>query len=329
MSSNKQILEFITVEEAKAIREQRSINRKRLMVGAGAAAPGGTLLSGGKGVSSSAMPSSPIMVPDPSEKDILNFALNLEYLEATFYSFATQGTDLPSSLTASSGAITGQPTAKIAFADQHTTDIFNEIFFNEVSHVMNLQSLIGNGHVARPALNLSAAGAVTSANILTIARQFEDVGTTAYAGAAPMLTASNLSYATQILAVEGFQAGAVRLLAIQQATPFATADLINVPTSDPEAEVRATKGATVAGGFFAISGVATAAASVPHALAFTRNTSQILQIVYGAAGQTGVSKGGFFPNGLNGNITTSLLVLYFRQRASPNGGGSSVVPRDV
>jgi hypothetical protein len=69
--------------------------------------------------------------------------------------------------------------------------------------------------------------------------------------------------------------------------------------------VRATKGATVAGGFFAISGVATAAASVPQALAFTRNTSQILQIVYGAAGQTGVSKGGFFPNGLNGNITTS------------------------
>jgi len=28
-------------------------------------------------------------------------------------------------------------------------------------------------------------------------------------------------------------------------------------------------------------------------------------IVYGAAGQTGVSSGGFFPNGLNGNIKTS------------------------
>jgi hypothetical protein len=50
---------------------------------------------------------------------------------------------------------------------------------------------------------------------------------------------------------------------------------------------------------------ASTAASAPHALAFMRNTSQILQIVYGAPGQTGVSKGGFFPNGLNGNITTS------------------------
>jgi hypothetical protein len=46
-----------------------------------------------------------------------------------------------------------------------------------------------------------------------------------------------------------------------------------------------------------------------------RNTSQILQIVYGAAGQTGGSKGGFFPNGLNGNITTSQLVLHFRQES--------------
>jgi len=38
--ATKQILEFITVEEAKAIREQRSIKpQKELMVGAGAAAP--------------------------------------------------------------------------------------------------------------------------------------------------------------------------------------------------------------------------------------------------------------------------------------------------
>ena len=294
----------LTVDEAKAMQANRSLNRRRFMTGLGlAGAAGGIALFSGCGNNATGSPS--VMAAGPSEMDVLNFALNLEYLEATFYSFATQGSDLPSSLTAGSGPITGAPTAKIQFPNQQITDIFNEIFFNEMSHVADLQSLIGSGHVARPALNLSAAGAVTSDNIITIARQFEDVGTTAYAGAASLLTTMNLDYAARILAVEAFQAGALRLVAIQQSAPFAAADALDVPTADPGAQILSTEGPTAAGGFFATSGTATASASVPLAVAFTRSTSQILQIVYGAAGMTGVSKGGFFPAGLNGNIATS------------------------
>ncbi|AEU38104.1 ferritin-like domain-containing protein [Granulicella mallensis] len=307
MAGKTQAPEFeqITVEQAKAIRAERTLNRRRFMAGLSLAGAAGSMaLLGGCGNSHS-NGSSTVMAAGPSETDVLNFALNLEYLEATFYSFATQGTDLPSNLTAGSGAITGAPSAKIAFPNQQITDIFNEIFFNEMSHVADLQSLIGSGHVARPALDLSAAGPVTSANIITIARQFEDVGTTAYAGATALLTGTNLAYAAQILAVEGFQAGALRLIAIQQSAPFAAADSLDVPTSDPGAEVLATQGPTAAGGFFATSGTATATTSVPLATAFTRSTSQVLQIVYNAAGKTGVSKGGFFPAGLNGNIATS------------------------
>jgi Ferritin-like domain len=307
MAGKTQAPEFeqITVEQAKAIRAERTLNRRRFMTGLSLAGAAGSMaLLGGCGNSHS-NGSSTVMAAGPSETDVLNFALNLEYLESTFYSFATQGTDLPSNLTAGSGAITGAPSAKIAFPNQQITDIFNEIFFNEMSHVADLQSLIGSGHVARPALDLSAAGAVTSANIITIARQFEDVGTTAYAGATALLTGTNLAYAAQILAVEGFQAGALRLISIQQSAPFAAADSLDVPTSDPGAEVLATQGPTAAGGFFATSGTATATTSVPLATAFTRSTSQVLQIVYNAAGKTGVSKGGFFPAGLNGNIATS------------------------
>ncbi|WP_158942973.1 ferritin-like domain-containing protein [Granulicella sp. S190] len=302
LNEERQALEDISVEQAKEIRTQRIVNRRNFMAGLGlaGATAGISLLSGCSGNGSPT-----VMAASPSETDVLNFALNLEYLEATFYSFATQGIDLPSTLTNGSGAITGNPTSKIAFSNQQTTDIFNEIFFNEMSHVADLQSLIGPNHVARPALNLAAAGPVTSANVLTISRQFEDVGTTAYAGATALLTAQNLAYATQILAVEGFQAGALRLLSIQQSAPFAAADSLDVPTSDPGAAVLAAQGPTAAGGFFATSGTFNASSTVPLALAFTRSTSQILQIVYGAAGQTGVSKGGFFPNGLNGNITTS------------------------
>lgn len=309
MASKKdmQELELITVEQAKAISTQRALNRRKFMAGLGlaGAAAGIGVLSGCNGGSGMSSGTTSVMAAGPSETDVLNFALNLEFLEATFYSYATQGVDLPSALTTGSGAITGAPTAKIAFPNQQITDIFNEIFFNEMSHVADLQGIIGSGHVTRPALNLAAAGAVTSGNIITIARQFEDVGTTAYAGAVSLLTGTNLAYAAQILAVEGFQAGALRLITIQQGVPFAAADSLDVLTGDPGAEVLATQGPTAAGGFFATSGTATATAAVPQATAFTRSTSQILQIVYGAAGQTGVSKGGFFPNGLNGNITTS------------------------
>lgn len=304
MAGSKEISspEQITLEQAEALRDHRALNRRKFMAGLGFAAAGIGLLSG---CDDSGSMSSGVMAAGPSETDVLNFALNLEYLEATFYSFATQGTDLPPSLTAGSGAVTGQPSSKIAFPNQQITDIFNEIFFNEMSHVADLQSLIGSGHVARPALNLSAAGAVTPANVITISRQFEDVGTTAYAGASTLLTATNLSFATRVLAVEGFQAGALRLISLQQAVPFAQADSLDVLVGDPGAEVLATQGPTAAGGFFATSGVANASSAQPQALAFARNTSQVLQIVYGAAGQTGVAKGGFFPNGLNGNITTS------------------------
>ncbi len=293
--------EFITVDTAKSISGQRALNRRRFMMGLGLVGASTGLLVGCSGNDTG----SSVMAAGPSELDVLNFALNLEYLEATFYSFATQGIDLPSSVTMGSGTITGAPAAKIEFANQQTTDIFNEIFFNELSHVQELQGLIGSGHVARPALNLSAAGAVSSANVLTISRQFEDVGTTAYVGATAMLTGANLAHATQTLAVEGFQAGTLRLLAIQQSAAFAAADSMDVPTFDPGASVLATQGPTAAGGFFATTGIATATATLPQALAYVRSASQVLQIVYGAAGQSGVSKGGFFPSGLNGIIRTT------------------------
>jgi hypothetical protein len=50
-----------------------------------------------------------------------------------------------------------------------------------------------------------------------------------------------------------------------------------------------------------------------NAIAYHRNTDQVLHIAYGTFSNTsgsttpaaGVAKGGFFPNGLNGNIKTT------------------------
>jgi hypothetical protein len=298
-----QDLEMITVEQALSVKERRAVNRRKFMIGLGIAG-GGVVGASLSGCSAGSLPGSTVMAAGPSETDVLNFALNLEFLEATLYSFATQGTDLPASLIAGSGAVTGA-SSKLTFANQQITDVLNEVFFDEVSHITNLQNVLGSSKVARPALNLAAAGQVTAANFITILRQFVDVGTTAYAGGISLLTGTNLALVAQTLAVEGFHAGALRLIAIQQGLPFAPADALDVPTFDPGAQALASEGPAQSGGFFATAGTTTATASVPAGLAFTRSASQVLQIVYGAAGKTGVSKGGFFPNGLNGNINVT------------------------
>ena len=48
------------------------------------------------------------------------------------------------------------------------------------------------------------------------------------------------------------------------------------------------------------------AADPTNAIGFKRTTDQVLHIVYGAAGGAGVTKGGFFPAGLNGRISATL-----------------------
>ena len=51
------------------------------------------------------------------------------------------------------------------------------------------------------------------------------------------------------------------------------------------------------------NGLATIVDADANALAFTRTTGQVLNVVYLGAG-VGKSSGGFFPNGLNGAIKT-------------------------
>jgi hypothetical protein len=296
-----------TVEKLRNLATGRALNRRHFMAALGmtGAAAGAALLSG-----CTATNAVVAVTPTAGQSDILNFALNLEYLEATFYSYITQGADLPSSsgATVGSGTITGAP-AKLTFtgtAAAQITDMLNEIYFDELNHVIDLRSLLGSAAVTRPAINLAAAGAITATNALSIARQFEDVGVTAYAGAAASLSSTSLTYAAQILAVESFHAGALRLVSIQNPTiaAYAQADALDVKPADPGTAPLAAAGPTASGGFFATAGATTATAATPAGFAFTRTTSQVLSVVYAAAGAVGTSKGGFFPSGMNGLINT-------------------------
>ena len=58
-------------------------------------------------------------------------------------------------------------------------------------------------------------GFATQAQFLTLARAFEDTGVSAYAGAATLLSGNNLQAAAQILAVEAYHAGNIRLYVVQ------------------------------------------------------------------------------------------------------------------
>lgn len=246
-----------------------------------------------------------------SEADVLNFALNLEYLEATFYSYIVQGKDIDSSLTGG-GPAPQNPPPMITFANQQSADLFAEIAYDEISHVSALRSALSTLAIARPQINFSALATIGPTNYIQHARLFEDVGVTAYAGAAAYLTNNNVTAAAQILAVEGFHSGVLRLLAIQQNATYPSTLAGYVPTdgydiipADPGTVALALAGPTSAkGGFFATQATGTTGqTNTFNGFAFRRSSSQVLAIVYGSA-TTGTTKGGFFPNGVNGNIKT-------------------------
>lgn len=286
------------------IRVTKAFNRRKFLASLGAT---GAAVAGAGVISGCGSNAKAAMAAGPSENDVLNFALNLEYLEATFYSYVATGGDIPSGSTGGGPAPTGVPAGKPSFQSQEIADIFAEIYFDELSHVNDLRSVLGSAAVARPQLALNALGTVSSSNYITFARLFEDVGVTAYAGAAVDLTGTNLQYAAQILAVEAFHSGAIRLIDIQQSVPYipnsvVPTDGLDVPPYDPGSVAAAEAGPGSSGGFFATSG-ANGVNKTPPGFAYARTTSQVLAIVY-ANSMTGTAKGGFYPNGMNGNIKT-------------------------
>nr|WP_179583435.1 ferritin-like domain-containing protein [Edaphobacter lichenicola] len=260
----------------------------------------------------------PLDIPD---NDILNFALNLEYLEAEFYLYASTGSGL-----SSADALTGAGTTTVPQgikAVPWTNSVFAqyaaEIAQDELNHVRFLQAAITKNSgtpVPRPALDLTffgplavAAGITTAPtfnpfdsnnDFLIGAFVFEDVGVTAYTGAAPLLANNNiLSAAAGIQATEAYHAAEIRTLitAVDGAAGNQTYTTI-------ANQVSALRGKLGGGNETTLSVSSIVAADPTNAIAFHRTTDQVLHIVYGALG-AGLSKGGFFPNGLNGNISVT------------------------
>lgn len=300
---------------------QKALSRRKFLVGAGATTA--ALAISGCDNSSSSSSGGGGGTPPPQDipdNDVLNFALNLEYLEAEFYLYAATGKGL-SSADALSGAGTTTVPSGIAAVQLNATmaSYANEIAQDELDHVRLLQTAITANKgtpVARPNLDLmffaplAVAAGITSTptfnpfadpnSFLIGAFIFEDVGVTAYSGAAPLISdTSILSAAAGIQAVEAYHAAEIRTLLVAQASINNSQTYVNIAN-----KVSALRG-TLGGGNETMLSSSSIVAANSNAIAYARSTDQVLHIVYGAAGGAGVSKGGFFPNGLNGKITAT------------------------
>lgn len=283
-------------QESASLYSERAatrMNRRRLITGLTMAAGAAGVL-GVTGCSDAGTPGTPPVASPtsaPTVVDVLNFALNLEYFEASFYSYIVTGSGL---MAADMGSAPGTASggAKVTFKNTAIANIAANLMTEEVQHVQFLRSTIaavGGAPVAMPALNLAALGAPTDdASFIALARTIEGVGVSAYAGGAQYLTSSvaALNYAAQILDVEAQHSGALR-----QACIYFTGGAVTSPASD-SLDIPPTTSAIFETG--------------PNTgLNPVRTISQVLQIVYATPGVTGSVKGGFFPNGFNGNIYIS------------------------
>jgi hypothetical protein len=254
-----------------------------------------------------------------TDNDILNFALNLEYLEAEFYTLATTGMTLSQAgvaTTSGSGTAAGTVTVKanpmVPFTTPFLQQFANEVAKDEQNHVNFLRTALGTAAVGEPNIDLlnsfnalaMAAGLgatfdpfASETNFLLGAFIFEDVGVTAYQGAAGLISSKTyLDKAVGIHGVEAYHAASIRTRIYQAG---ATAQQASQAIAATRAKLDGTNNDDIGVGT-GTNGASTIVDANANAMTYARTTSQVLSIVYGG-GAAGTG-GAFYPNAMNGTI---------------------------
>jgi hypothetical protein len=137
------------------------------------------------------------------DADVLNFALTLEYLEAGFYGAALK---------------------QVKGMSSDVRKLAKELHGNEEAHVDALRTAIkgaGAKPVSAPGVDFGKAFS-SEATFLKTANTFEDLGVSAYNGAAPSIKSTEvLGAAGSIVQVEARHAALIRLLRDKPPAPMA------------------------------------------------------------------------------------------------------------
>jgi len=213
--------------------------------------------------------------PAATDIDILNFALNLEYLEAEFYTIATFGTTIEGAGLIPASAVSG-PTLGPAhtvpnFASSDIAYLASALRDDEQEHVLFLRKALGDAAVPKPTIDLTplANALANDEGFIVAAAELESVGASAYAGAAPMIQSKDvLDAAARIALTEAQHTGAMWTEVVRRgfAVPAVDQKLTSPGPTNP---------------FFVDK----------SGLTIPRTVQEVLAIVKP-----------LFPNGLNGNI---------------------------
>lgn len=276
-----------------------------------------------------------VFATNPTKADldaiIFNFALNLEYLEAAFYLAAVGKLEMldaaggNSALVTLPSGFTGKNGNSVNFSTPAIRAYAEETAMDELAHVKVIRSVLGASAVAQPQLDLGPAfaaagnaaskGAITNFNpyanelfFLHGAFIFEDVGVTAYKGAARLLVddsaGGNLENAAGILAVEAYHAGMIRTLLYQQKDTVAAAGLTVAQIVQAISDLRdAVDGSSDDDQGIVDGSKSNIVLADANAIAYSRTPRNVANIAF--LDTTGkAAKGGFYPNGLGANSVT-------------------------
>jgi len=244
---------------------------------------------------------------------IFTFVLNLEYLEAEYYLLGTSGQGIAAADVGDNpGPVTGG--SLVPFATAAIRQFAEELAANELAHVRYYREALGATAIDRPAIDFTGGFAAVGQaagfgdgfnpfsdelNFLLGGMLFEDVGVTGYKGATPLIKdKTKQGDIAGILAVEAYHMGMARSH-LYEAGPTAqqAANAITVARATLNGDPTIEQGVVV-------DGHANFVPSDDRGIAFTRTPQQVLQIAY-LTPETGVSSGGFYPDGVNGTITST------------------------
>ncbi|MBM6578355.1 ferritin-like domain-containing protein [Sphingomonas sp. BT552] len=343
---NDKIDFLATIEKAE---HQRMARRNFIrMCGGAAAMTGGLSLLSACGDDDTP---DPVVTPTPAptqapvtDADILNFALQLEYLEGNYYSYAVTGAGIPANLRTGtgfqSGVITGSgdgAARAVNFSDPVIAQYAREIAYDELAHITFLRTQLGSAAVAQPSINLSGSAAVVTPGGATVPGAFTaaaraagviganeifdpfandinfligsylltDVGVTAYRGSARLITNKTyLDASAGILATEAYHDGVIRssLYALGLSAP-ATSIFDRIQRISDSRD--ALDGSTDTDQGIGTASEANLVPTDANGLVLGRTANQVLNVVFLNAA-VGTQRGGFFPEGVNGNIRTTV-----------------------